>query len=194
MNQNAEERLMRYVDGELDAAEAARVERWLSRSPEARAFYGDLELVRRQVRSIAESYASRSDGLTDAVMARIECVRGEPRTAGVRGSPVLRGRIHAVIPAVGLAFAAAAAVLVFVRPHSGRGASIDEPARVAVSKEPPTAVSAVVADTAASEPENGASIESVDLGAQNGAIFMVATGPDVTPVVWLTDDGDPSNG
>lgn len=184
---------MRYVDGELDVEEAARVEGWLSRSAEARAFYGDLELVRRQVRAIADDRGSRSGALTDAIMARIGSESPASRPAARRRSSGSPSRLHAVIPAMGLALAAAAAVVVFVRSHSGARV-FHEPARVAVSKEPPAAVSAAVADTAASEPESGASIESVDLGTQNGAIFMVATGPDVTPVVWLTDDGDPSNG
>jgi hypothetical protein len=45
-----------------------------------------------------------------------------------------------------------------------------------------------------SEPDTGASIEAVDFGAQNGTIFMVATGPQVTPVVWLVDESAGSGG
>jgi hypothetical protein len=51
-----------------------------------------------------------------------------------------------------------------------------------------------VEETAESDPDTGASIESVDFGAQNGTIFMVASGPQVTPVVWLIDENAQSGG
>jgi len=184
MNQAAQERLMRYVDGELDDEEVALVERWLSESAEARVLLGDLETIRGGIRSLADERGARSGDLTGAVMARIQ------RDQGVR-----RRRILGIVPAVGLGLAAAAAVVAFLRPHPGPGAAALETARVAVSQEPSMADPSTVAlETAAADPDPGASIESVDFGSQNGAIFLIASGPEVTPVVWLTDDGDPTSG
>jgi hypothetical protein len=46
----------------------------------------------------------------------------------------------------------------------------------------------------AEDPEGGPSIESVDFGTQNGTIFMVPSGLELTPVLWMDDDDDPSSG
>jgi hypothetical protein len=110
-----------------------------------------------------------------------------------------RARIlFGLAPAFGLAVAAAAAAVVFLRPAARPlPATSQEPAfSVAVAEAPPSLASpdptTVGEPPAAGEENDGASIEEVDFGAQGGTIFMVPAGPDVTPVVWLMDDPPPS--
>jgi anti-sigma factor RsiW len=196
MNRGAQERLMRYVDGELDANEAARVEQWLSESEEARALLRDITSIGNVVRGVAEERGSGADSIVDSVMAQIaggETV-SRTRVRAVRAAPRKHPRPGAAIPAIGLALAAAAAVTVYLRPHPSPVSAVRERPSAALLPEPFSTTSSVPAEMAAAEPESGASIESVDFGAQNGTIFIVANGPQSTPVVWLMDDGDPSSG
>jgi anti-sigma factor RsiW len=194
MNHEAEDRLMRYVDGDLDEEQALAVEEWLAQSSEARAFLRDLSLIGREVRSIAEEYGKRSGPITDDVMSRIM------QEGGLRGGPARAAaprerRIHTVLPAVGLAFAAAAAVAIYLKPHHTipvESVRNDPSATTAPEPFSATSVSSMVAQ--AEDPEGGPSIESVDFGAQNGTIFMVPSGPELTPVLWMDDDDDPSSG
>lgn len=206
MSQATEDRLMRYLDGESDAAEAAEVERWLGSSTEARALAAELQQVGDVVRTIAEQRGAPGDGIADLVMARIE---GETRGAQLRvvSAPVpgVTGRAHGrartlvgLVPAFGLAVAAAAAAVLFLRPAARptpvvvqEPAGSVAPALVAAPAEPSAPVAAE--PPVANEPgDEGASIEEVDFGASNGTIFMVPAGPEVTPVVWLMDDVPPS--
>jgi anti-sigma factor RsiW len=195
MNRIAQEQLMRYFDGDLDAEETARVERWISESEEARALARDLKSLGDAVRSISEDRAASSDSIADAVMARLQegpVSRTRIRAPSARGMRKTR-RIQAAIPAIGLALAAAAAVAVYFRPHVRPQSAAERPAATLLP-ESFSAIASVAGDTAGPEPETGASIESVDFGAQNGTIFIVANGLQVTPVVWLMDDDDPSSG
>lgn len=197
MNRSAQERLMRYMDGETDAEEAEFVERWLTESAEARALLQDLESIGGGVRAIAQDRGSRADSIADSVMARV-LNEGPVSRTRVRATPIESGkkdrRIVGAIPAIGLALAAAAAVVVYLRPHPGSESAVRGRPSAALAPEPFSPTSSVPAELAVAEPESGASIESVDFGAQNGTIFIVASGPNSTPVVWLMDDGDPSSG
>jgi anti-sigma factor RsiW len=197
MNRVAQERLMRYVDGELENDDVAEVEKWLSESEEARALVRDLGTLRDGVRAIADERGSRAGSIADSVMARVANEGPVSRTR-VRAVPIgdtkRARRIQAVIPAIGLALAAAAAVVVYLRPHTHPVSTASERPSAALAPEPLSPTSSTPAEVAVAEPESGASIESVDFGAQNGTIFIVASGPQSTPVVWLMDDGDPSSG
>jgi len=188
---------MRYVDGEADSDEAERVEQWLSESAEARALLRDLESIGSDVRAIADDRGSRGSSIADAVMAQIAGA-GPVSRMRVRAVPIEtakkgRGLVGAV-PAIGLALAAAAAVMVYLRPHPGPVSAVRDRPSAAVAPEPFSMTSSVPAELAAVDPESGASIESIDFGAQNGTIFIVPSGAQSTPVVWLMDDGEPSSG
>lgn len=198
MNQGAQERLMRYVDGEVDAEEAELVERWLAESAEARALLRDIEALGDGVRAIAEERGSAGDSIVESVMARV-ANQGPVSRTRVRAIPVASTkkarRIGAAVPAIGLALAAAAAVVVYLRPHPSPVSAVRDRPSAALAPEPFSMTSSSgPAELAVAEPESGASIESIDFGTQNGTIFIVASGPNSTPVVWLMDDGDPSSG
>jgi anti-sigma factor RsiW len=177
---------MRYFDGELGAEEAADVERLIAESADARALLADFERVRTAVRVIADREGARADGIADRVMAELD-----RRPPEAKGGP--RGRFIPFAPAIGLALAAAAAVAFLVRPHPSRQI-VRSSENTVVSVSVPISSVAPVEDVEGAELETGASIESVDFGAQNGTIFMVASGPQATPVVWLVDDGARSGG
>ena len=188
---------MRYVDGEVDAEEAELVERWLSESAEARTLLRELESIGSEVRALADDRASRARSIADAVMAQVAGEGPVSRTR-VRAAPIERAkkarRVVGAVPAIGLALAAAAAVVVYLRPHPGPASAVRERPSAAIAPEPFSTTSSLPAEVAAAEPESGASIESVDFGAQNGTIFIVPSGPQSTPVVWLMDDAEPSSG
>lgn len=197
MNRGAQERLMRYVDGELEPEEAVRVEQWLSESREARALLRDLTSIGDEVRAVAEGRSPGAEAIVDCVMAQVaaESPVSRTRVRAARAGGIRKGRrIVAAIPAIGLALAAAAAVVVYMRPQPSSVSMVREGPSAALLPEPFSTTSSGSAEVAAVEPESGASIESVDFGAQNGTIFIVASGPQSTPVVWLMDDGEPSSG
>lgn len=211
MNRDAEDRLMRYLDGDCEPAEAAEVERWLARSPEARALLADFETAGELVREVSHQGAARADGIADSVMAHIGSGGTHDHHAG--GGRLLRpGRWLARAPAAGLALAAAASVALFLRSHGGPVLRASEPP--ASSSRAPLVLPVATVPTAepqagpaepqgapsepqaaaADEGEVGASIEAVDFGGGNGTIFVVSSGPEETPVVWLMDEPPTSKG
>jgi len=186
-----DERLMRYLDGEASEDEAREVERWLEESREARALASDIEAVGAAVRAIADEKGAGGDSIADAVMRRLE-LPASPRSldeqrAKKRGA----GKTSLLFPAIGVSLAAAAAVVFLLRSPAGDAGGPVAGARVdpSASSGTESAEIAVIVDDA-----TGAAIESVDFGAQNGTIFMVPSGAQVTPVVWLVDDGEASEG
>jgi negative regulator of sigma E activity len=188
---------MRYMDGEADAEEVELVERWLTESAEARALLRDLESIGGGVRAIAEERGARVDSIADSVMARV-LNEGPVSRTRIRAAPAQSAkkdrRIVAALPAIGLALAAAAAVVVYLRPPTSSESAVSGKPSAALAPEPFSPMSSVPVELAVADPESGASIESVDFGAQNGTIFIVTSGPESTPVVWLMDDDDPSSG
>jgi len=195
-----EERLMRYLDGEVDAAERREIEAWLAESKDARALCASLDVVNHAVRAIGEDIGRGGDGIADAVLAKIDT---DARVVDIRapaGSSRSRApgrRLLSLAPALGLALAAAAAVVVYLRPVSQPGASRRVAAPSVARVEPaPAAESSEHDPLPALEP--GASIESVDFGASAGTIFMISAGTDSddaeTPVVWLMDEVGPTEG
>jgi negative regulator of sigma E activity len=197
MNRSAQERLMRYVDGEADAEEAELVERWLAESAEARAVLRDFEVIGGGLRAIADERGTRMGSIADSVMAQVAGEGPVSRTR-VHATPIeaaKKGRkIVSAVPAIGLALAAAAVVLIYLRPHPGPAPAVRNELSASPVIEPLSSSSSEPGEVAVADPESGASIESVDFGAQNGTIFIVPSGPQSTPVVWLMDDAEPSSG
>lgn len=184
-----EDRLMQHFDGELDGPDAEELERLLAESPEARALFRDFDTIGRVLRTSAEERSAPAADVADAVLARIE--REPPR---LRVVPTVKPRasLATLVPALGLALAAAAAVALLVRPRPAVPVAT-APVQTVLTAETPEPVPApeevaILEDDNDAEP--GASIESVDFGDQGGTgtIFVVATGPQTTPVVWLSDD------
>lgn len=189
MTPQMEEQLMQYLDGELDGPAAREVERLLAQSAEARALLSDFEEVGSSVRAIGLDRARALGDVTEAVMARVSEDMGPASGAPMASRVIPMARYWA--PAAALAMAAAAAGALYFRPVR---APVPAPARVlpTLAVAPTIASSVVAADESTpGEEEPGAEIESVDFGAHNGTIFMVATGPQVTPVVWLMDENAP---
>lgn len=189
MTSREAERLMQYLDGELPPDESRDVERWISESGEARALLRDLEEVGEAVRGIALDHVSGLPDVTSSVMQRIARDGAATVSPGASSNVTRFGRYWA--PAAALALAAAAAFVLYLHPArvvAPRSSVSARPAQAA--KAPETAASLAVVEEPASpsEEEGGAEIESVDFGAQTGSIFMVASGPQVTPVVWLVDE------
>jgi anti-sigma factor RsiW len=181
---------MRYLDGEASEEESREVERWLEESQEARALARDIEAVGAAVRAIADEKGAAGDSIADAVMKRLE-LPSAPQSLEEHRTRKGAKKPSMLFPAVGFSLAAAAAVVLFLRSPSGdtRGPVAGTPGDPSASSESESAEIAVIADDA-----TGAAIESVDFGAQNGTIFMVPSGLQVTPVVWLVDDGEASEG
>lgn len=185
MTPTRQEQLMQYLDGELEEAEAKEMERLLAESAEARALFSDLEEVGSTVRAIGMDRAHAVGDLTDAIMSRVSKEAGPGGGAGdVKSRVVPMARYWA--PAAALAMAAAAAWAVYLRPV--RTSVPVLPSTVLPTLAVAPTLTPPVAATEEAEEEPGAEIESVDFGARNGTIFMVATGPQVTPVVWLMDE------
>jgi len=205
-----EERLMRYLDGEVDAAERREIEAWLAESKDARALCASLDVVNHAVRAIGEDLGRGGDGIADAVMSRIDAdapivdLEARPVASRTRG---MGRRFLGLAPALGLGLAAAAAVVVYFRPVPPPGPSARGSAS-SVNRAGPAPVPATEASEQQPVPalgsearEAGASIESVDFGARAGTIFMVSAGSDSedadtveTPVVWLMDEVGPTKG
>lgn len=199
-----EERLMRYLDGEVDAAERGEIEAWLAESKDARELLEGIALVGQAVRAIGDDVGAGGDGIADAVMAgiggggRVVDIGPAAERSRSRG---LGRRFLNLAPALGLGLAAAAAVVVYFRPVPTPGPAARSSAPT-VTRALPAPVPAT--ETSEQQPvpalgyaagEGGASIESVDFGARAGTIFMVSTGADSddsetedTPVVWLMDE------
>lgn len=196
MNDADELRLGRYLDGDLSAAERTEFEAWLGASPEGRTYLRELQVLGDVVRAVEEERGANAPDLADLILARVGRDGGAAHTAPearglARGSSGVRWLRLA--PPLGLALAAAAAVALFLRgpdEQGVRGASSAVAVAVGTPETEPSARGHELAGS--SDPETGASIESVDFGAQNGTIFMVAGGADVTPVVWLVDEPEPA--
>lgn len=192
MTERSEERLMRYLDGEATDAEAREVERWLAESAEARTLLRDLEAVGAAVRAIADERGTAADGIADAVMRKIGEERPAPRSLEEHRAKKSAGRRFFLAPAIGLSLAAAAAVVLFLK--SPPGENPGEGAGAPAMPDPSGGGAESAGIAAVADDGTGAAIESVDFGAQNGTIFMVPSGPQVTPVVWLVDDGEATEG
>jgi hypothetical protein len=185
--------LMMLADGELTPQRRAEVEAWLSKSDGAAAAQS-VEAIRQVgdfVRVYAES-TTRGFDVADDVIARIsapELVKVDPGGSNLRHLARARSRVGPFLGALSFAVAAAAVAVVWLgsRPSVH---DVEKP-RGALSVPIPLSTDLHSPELAVDDP-GGASILAVDFGTQNGSIFMVNAGRDVTPVVWLLDDSGES--
>lgn len=171
-------RRMLLHDGELEPAEVEALQAELEQEPRARAELARHRMIGELVRA---AYQPRDPGpeLTESILAR---TFGEPK----RARTSIRRRLAVAVPlAAGLALAALVALV--VRPPRQ---APPEAARIALAPAPRPSV-APLADPALTElGPSGVSIQSVDFGATQGAIFMVSGGESETMVVWTLEDAD----
>jgi hypothetical protein len=181
--------LMRLHDSELSEEEAAELEHELTES-ELRVLEGLEDLGER----IREANSHASVDLTDSIMARLDedLVIAAPPAPVV---PLRPSRNNSAWVAGGLVLAAAAAVAVWFTSRSPAPTPVaQKPApAVAPTPSPEPLPKEAVAELAVAEDDDvsapAASIEAVDFGNNNGTIFMVPSGEETTPVVWLADEG-----
>jgi anti-sigma factor RsiW len=188
----SDEELVRYYDGELEAADAERVERLLRDDPHAERALEGLEQLGDVMRAWADRRGAAHDDLVNDVLARIARDGDQPesRVLPLHGSgPARRLRRAAVVITGALSLAAAAAVAVRVAqappPVSTPALPVAQTHSLA---EPATSSSSVVVAEVQLEADPAASIESVDFGAHAGSIFVIAGTEGDVPVVWLLDD------
>jgi anti-sigma factor RsiW len=183
------ELLMRYYDGELDAAAARELERKLDADAEAAAVVAGLDQLGDVLRTLSDRRAANADDIADSVLAKIaaeESGGDAPPASGPRPT----GRWS--FPAVSAVLAVAAVAVLWVAqqraPQPTAPVAVTPPT-VAPRAEPTVSVMPPIEQVLPVEEEPvAAAIESVDFGTHNGAIFLVSAGAEATPVVWLTDD------
>lgn len=182
MNEEARIKLMSFHDGELDGAELAEAEALIERDPSARSELARLDVVGELVRG-AHGRRALSVDLADAVIQRV-LVEVPARGVVHRARP----RWQRYAP-VGVVLAAAAIAGLFLAspretpgPSAARAPSALAPSHVAAVAPQPR-------EEPAKEPaEAGVSIQTVDFGSTQGAIFLVSAGETETMVVWTLED------
>jgi anti-sigma factor RsiW len=111
LNPEVEDRLMRYLDGEMDGAQVTDVLGCLARSAEARTLAAQLRQMGDVLRALPEARGDVADDIADRVMARIELDRSERqlgwRWPWTRLVPMTRPRGATVVAAL-IAFHCAA--------------------------------------------------------------------------------------
>jgi len=193
-----EELLMRIVDGEVDPGDAGEADALL-REPVARAHVDELRQIGELVRAVEASRAPFPD-IADDVLVRLSAERAAlrsvtPSPAGrapseVRKLPLRGGRrlVAGVAGVAGVAAAVAlAAAVTFVVQRERAPASSPTPVAQAPVRDVPEPGPVAVAASAGDAP---VTLESVDFGAVQGAIFLVSGGPTETLVVWTFDEPD----
>jgi hypothetical protein len=177
---------MAHYDAELEAVDAARVERSLEGDAAARGLVTELAELGELVREVERD--REYPDVAPAVLAVIEregtpALAREARAVVSSSSATRRGALGAVCGALALA---AAAYLSF-------GLTVpSSPVPVASSpvREP---VAARVTETAALAPALPAppvSVEHVDFGSQSGSIFVLDPDKRSTLVVWVVDPAE----
>jgi negative regulator of sigma E activity len=173
----------RLYDADLDEAQAKRARERLAVDPRAAAHFERLQLIGSLVREV-EAERELPPDFTDRVMARIE-----PAGPSRRASKLY----PLVAAAAGSALALAAAVALWVRAPAPPGV----PSSLATALGVPALSAPALPDGDALSLEVSAeppsvSIESVDFGATQGAIFLVSAGVTDTMVVWTLDEEAPT--
>lgn len=185
--------LMAYADGELDEVEAARVERLISKDSDAQRVVESMGVLGRVVTGLHDaSYGGATDGLADAIMAKV-AQEGAPRSPSIRPPRVVdlrdarekRVKVGAAIVAV---IALAAGIVLTTRKANetpmrqakvGAGAS---PATGALGTAPPPPQAVAAA---------GVDLEQVD-SENDVAVFYLpsSVGANASSVVvWIDDKG-----
>lgn len=171
-----QQRLMALHDGELDASAEAALEAELAQ-PRNRAELRRLALIGELVRE-AEAARAVPPDLADEILART--IGTAPRRPARDRKPAWQR-----FAAAGAGVLALAAMLALV---VTRRAEPQAPAAVEARRMEMPAPSVAVA-VAPSEPEgSGVSIQSVDFGSTQGAIFLVSGAESETMVVWTLED------
>lgn len=159
------------------AADAAprKVARWHSLAPAL----GMALAMAAAVAFLVQSSNSDSEALPRRHLALSRTTPAPAPAKPAPASPPIAAPIAAV-PTSAVAPPAAAA---------GVPASPATAVRQAAAPAPPEAEAPALASNE-SGTAPGVSIENVDFGAHDGAIFVVSTGAQATPVVWLSDQPD----
>jgi hypothetical protein len=175
----ADELVDRFYDGDTNEEQTRAAQALIAAEPRSRARLERLALLGSLVREVESERKLPSD-FTDRVMA------------GVLAERPLKARKARRLPAPALAVASAlalaAAIGLWLR-ESGTPAvpSAALTANTVAQGSPSAAVrDAFEADLLAEAPS--VSIESVDFGATQGAIFLVSAGVTDTMVVWTLDE------
>lgn len=198
-----EEQLSAYIDGELDPAERAEVDRWLAEDADARALVAEFGLLHGAVES---SLAAEAAKVPEARFQQIwdEIDRALDRETAAHPStpaaPSLWSRLLGVLRPVWVPVAASAAVagVVVAIASSGAITSSDGEPRVASVPEAPVPVdSKAVTPPLTPEPVfpapeiHEADIERIEFG-KGGHIGTIEGKRGTTTVIWITDDDPPA--
>ena len=176
-----QQRLMELHDAELDDASKKDLEAALTADSRSRAELRRMALIGDLVREVEASRTAPTD-LADQILART--IGAAPRRRAKHRRPAWQ-RL-APLGAGALALAAAFALFVTSsRQTEPQASRVVEARRI----EPPAPSIAVA--VAPVEPAGaGVSIQSVDFGSTQGAIFLISAGESETMVVWTLEDAN----
>jgi hypothetical protein len=177
----------RLHDGAVDDEQARDAQALLAKEPRAAARLERLRLLGELVREVEAARNLPAD-FTDRVMDRVAASGVVPRVRP-------RARVFAGAMA-GSGLALAAAVLLWLSNQAPREAPSLAPRgpEVTASAWPEPSVESADAVALAAVDAPPVSIESVDFGTTQGAIFLVSAGATDTMVVWTMDEPSPRSG
>jgi anti-sigma factor RsiW len=172
----------RLYDDDLDEEQAQHARQLLSADPRAAARLERVALIGSLIREIEDERRLPSD-FTDRVMERVAPERDVRRVS----------KLYPAFAAGASALALAAAAVLWI---GGQGApaipsSVATALGVPSTAAPSQAGAEPLAADGLTEPP-AVSIESVDFGATQGAIFLVSAGVTDTMVVWTLDEPNPT--
>jgi anti-sigma factor RsiW len=180
--------LQRFLDGDLEADEAAQVSQALAQDDALAARLEAMTQIGGLVRdTFDQQYASV--GGAEALFARISAeldAPGESQAAApkapelrvVKGGGKAAPRRTVMLPAFASLAAAAAVLLLFLGPHRTR--DVGSPATPAGSQAVPDRPSAPA----------GSRIDDVDFGGSTGTVFEIDDDGVSAAVVWISDDDE----
>jgi hypothetical protein len=170
----------RFYDGDTDEEQTRAAQALIAAEPRARARLERLALLGALVREVESERKLPSD-FTDRVMSGVLAERS-PKAQKPR-------RLPAPALALASALALAAAIGLWLRGPGTPVPSATTGTTLAQSSPSAAVRDAFEADLLAEAPS--VSIESVDFGATQGAIFLVSAGVTDTMVVWTLDEPTP---
>ena len=176
---------MRLHDGELSPSERADAEARLAHDPALRAALDTVRRLSTLIHEAESSRAERAPDVSDAVMAALlgAAPTQAPRSSTRAPARAWPRRLGAPAALAGLALAAGVAMLL-TRPTEE---SLAPTARLVA---PPTAAPVYSGEPRMEALDHGVSIETIDFGSTQGAIFLVSEGASETMVVWTMDEPD----
>lgn len=177
-------RWMQLHDGELDPAEESVLRARALQDPRARA---ELDGFRRTSDLLREVYAGQPDpALTDLILARVRSSAETRARAGLAIRPAFWARRTFGTAVAGVVVVAAAAAAFLVLGLGSQPTGSESRQLGATPLESATGPRVIA--QSASEQETGVSIQTVDFGSTQGAIFLVSEGGLETPVIWTLED------